>query len=110
MSNILDRRRTHFMLWCPTGPIDARALINRPYPQRQSRELPVSDSTDAPARDQYRQADAGLWQLAAIGLGLTDGETYHYWFEVDNSYPGITATFRSPTPWLRVSIAGGLAS
>jgi hypothetical protein len=29
----------------------------------------------------------GLWELEASTLGLTDGETYHYWFEVDNRLP-----------------------
>jgi pullulanase len=30
----------------------------------------------------------GLWRLPTASAGLQDGRIYHYWFEVDNTFPG----------------------
>jgi 1,4-alpha-glucan branching enzyme len=40
----------------------------------------------------------GLWELEASTLGLTDGETYHYWFEVDDRSPGGTGRIQTTDP------------
>jgi hypothetical protein len=39
-----------------------------------------------------------LWELEASTLGLTDGETYHYWFEMDNRSPGGTGRIQTTDP------------
>lgn len=88
MSDILTRRQTHFVLWCPTDPVAPPELIlgrirngNPPAFQpltRRALERAVNAAGPVP----------GLWELPASALGLAEGETYHYWFEVDNRFPG----------------------
>ena len=98
MSNILDRRRTHFVLWCPTEPANAPALVigrirngNPATFQELARQtLQRANNAAGPI--------TGLWHLAASSLGLTDGQTYHYWFEVDNTYPGSTGRIQVTDP------------
>jgi len=40
----------------------------------------------------------GLWELDASAVGLTDGQTYHYWFEVDNKAPGASGRIQTTDP------------
>jgi 1,4-alpha-glucan branching enzyme len=44
------------------------------------------------------RAIEALWGLEAGTLGLTDGETYHYWFEVDDTLPGHTGRIQTTDP------------
>lgn len=40
----------------------------------------------------------GLFELDASTLGFTDGQTYHYWFEVDDTSPGATGRVQTTDP------------
>lgn len=88
MSDVLARRETHFVLWSPTEPTDPPKLIlgrirngNPPTFQELLRE-PLQKATGPGG------AISGLWELPANTLGLSDGDVYHYWYEVDNRLPG----------------------
>jgi pullulanase len=80
MSDILRRRQSHFVLWSPRTTDPPKLIIgqikngNPPtFQQLQSIALqPVSGIQ-------------GLWELEAGVCNLTEGETYHYWFEVKNT-------------------------
>src|ERR1044071_5671322 len=84
MNDILKRRQTHFVLWCPADVASAPELIigqiknGNPAKFQQLARLPLQPVNNI----------RGLWELEAATSGLTDGETYHYWFEVDNSLSG----------------------
>jgi pullulanase len=43
----------------------------------EERQLPLALSPDF----------ADVWRIDALACGLTDGETYHYWFELSDSSP-----------------------
>ena len=98
MSDILTRRRTHFVLWCPATAVNPPELIigqiqngNPPKFKPHTRKtLQQVNSSDGPVES--------LWELDASTLGLTDGESYHYWFEVDNTLPGSTGRIQTPNP------------
>src|SRR5262249_12687001 len=98
MADILERRQTHFVLWCPRAPVKPPALIigqiqngNPPtFQQLVRRELQKSNGAGGPI--------AGLWELDAGTLGLTDGKVYHYWFEVDDTLPGSTGRIQVADP------------
>jgi pullulanase len=82
MTDILKRRQTHFVLWCPreTSPpvlILGRLRMGNPARFKELARLPLQPVTDRP----------GLWELEAASCGLIQGQVYHYWFEVDNSWP-----------------------
>jgi hypothetical protein len=98
MSNILDRRQTHFVLWCPTEPANAPALVIGRI--RNGNPATFQELTRQTLQRAANAAGpiAGLWHLAANSLGLTDGETYHYWYEVDNTYPGSTGRIQVTDP------------
>jgi 1,4-alpha-glucan branching enzyme len=98
MSDILTRRQTHFVLWCPTPPLLPPELIlgqirngNPPAFQQLTRKTLKQAVNAAGPID-------GLWELDASTLGLTDGEVYHYWFEVDNTLPGSTGRVQTVDP------------
>jgi len=84
MCNILQRRQTHFVLWCPRTLTNAPELLlgqikngNPPaFIQLQKVQLqPVADKQ-------------GLWEVDAQLLNLTDGQIYHYWYELDMDAAG----------------------
>src|SRR5919205_610943 len=84
MSDILRRRQTHFLLWCPAAPANPPALIiGRIRNGNPPTFRPLEHA--APLRLQPAAGLQGLWELDAAACGLTDGEVYHYWFEVDDS-------------------------
>ena len=98
MSDILTRRQTHFVLWCPAAPVNPPALI---IGQIQNGNPPTFQQLTRQAMQQVINAGGaveGLWALEASTLGLTDGETYHYWFEVDNRLPGSTGRIQTTDP------------
>jgi pullulanase len=82
-ADILDRKTTHFVLWRPRTTASAPKLLlgqlhppaSRPHSFRiKTRSLwpPVAGVT-------------GLWAIAGTACGLTDGQIYHYWFEVEDT-------------------------
>ena len=78
IANLLERKRTHFVLWAPHTGAQAPQLIigelqaTNPASLANERTLDMADATGS--RD--------LWQLAAAQAGLQAGTVYHYWFEV----------------------------
>ena len=88
---LLRRKQTHFVFWRPGAPNPAPRLIigvfkaGSPPTLDQRREItftPLQDSDE-------------VWEIAAADCGLTDGQVYHYWFEVTD-----TAPFRQSHPTL----------
>jgi pullulanase len=81
--DLLERRRSHFVLWRPARPDPPpRLVIGRLRPgnppafvDNRSLELAPLDGL------------ADLWGLAAADCGLDPGTIYHYWFEVTDSDP-----------------------
>ena len=88
MSDLLDRRETRFVLWCPSAPANPPELVigqiqnGNPPTFNQLARRPLQNATHAGTPIN------GLWELDPATLRLADGQTYHYWFEVDNTSPG----------------------
>lgn len=93
MTQLLDRKRTHFVLWRPGAPVfgtPPQLILGQlsaanPPALDNVRSLPLTLSPLSAAGD--------LWEIAAADCGLTDGQVYHYWFAVENTnvYVGATA-------------------
>jgi pullulanase len=92
MTPLLDRKKSHFILWRP-GAATAAAPPNLVIGQLNAatppaltgvRTLPLSPSPLSTVGD--------LWEIAAGDCNLADGQVYHYWFDVANTnvYPGAT--------------------
>jgi 1,4-alpha-glucan branching enzyme len=98
MSDILTRRQTRFVLWCPATVASPPDLI---IGQLQKGNPP---SFKLLARKALQRAAGevgtlgGLFELDASVLGLTDGQTYHYWFEVQDTSPGGTDRVQTTDP------------
>ncbi len=98
MSDILNRRKTHFVLWCPTEPANDPVLV---IGRVRNGNPAVFEEIAKPTFTRATNAAGpipGLWELPAAGLGLTAGQTYHYWFEVDNTAPGSSGRIRVCDP------------
>jgi len=98
MSDILRRRHTHFVLWCPAIAASSPQLI---IGQLQNGNPP----TFTPMTKKALQRAAGdvgtlggLFELDASNLVLADGQTYHYWFEVHDTSPGGTGRVQITDP------------
>lgn len=81
-TNLLDRKASHFVLWAP-GQSQPALVIGRlqygaPAVLTGTQTLPMVAVAGL----------SGLFEIAATDCGLTDGEVYHYWFEVDDTRPG----------------------
>jgi pullulanase len=90
MATLLDRKKTYFVLWRPGTATVPNLVIGQfdagpPPTLAGSRTLPMSRSPLSAADD--------LWEIAASDCGLTDGNVYHYWFEITNTnvYPTAAA-------------------
>jgi pullulanase len=88
MSDILRRRQTQFVLWSPASVASSPELIigqlqngNPPKFTRLARKALQRAAGDV-------GTPGGLFELDASNLGLADGQTYHYWFEVQDTSPG----------------------
>jgi pullulanase len=87
-TDLLNRKSTHFVLWAPgqTAPklVIGRLQLGAP-PMLTGKETlllkPVGGVQD-------------LWEIAPADCGLTEGDVYHYWFEVDDTRPGNAAVGR----------------
>jgi glycosidase len=102
MSDILERRRTHFVLWCPATVARPPELI---IGQLQNGNPPTfKELTRKPLLPAAAGAGtvAGLFELDAGLLGLVDGQVYHYWFEVENTGPGGPARVQTTDPYAAV--------
>ena len=87
MSNILERRQTHFVLWRPiTVVAQPELVIGRLINGNPPTFMQLARAVLQPATNGGAPID-GLFELDAGTLGLPDG-VYHYWFEVENTFPG----------------------
>jgi hypothetical protein len=97
--DLLQRKRTHFVLWRPVCVNPPPALVigtfiegNPPSFQRLNR-FDLSASL----------VSADLWEVAAAACGLANNRVYHYWFEVTNVNPKTPVPARilctDPTAW-----------
>jgi pullulanase len=98
VSDILTRRQTHFVLWCPASVSAPPQLIigqlqnGNPPTFKELKRQPLQQATDA------GHAVKDLFELDASTLGLSDGETYHYWFDVDDRSPGGSGRIQTTDP------------
>ena len=98
MSDILTRRQARFVVWCPATVASPPELI---IGQLQNGNPPTFTQL---ARKALQAAVGGggtvegLFELDASVLGLTDGQTYHYWFEVEDTSPRGTGRVQTTDP------------
>ncbi|MBV9826061.1 MAG: alpha amylase [Alphaproteobacteria bacterium] len=86
MADILDRKKTSFVLWRPkTGAAPPVLVIGRFKAGNPS-------TLDGARRFDLRPASGfdDLFTLDAIACELEAGGVYHYWFDVEDTYPGRT--------------------
>jgi len=80
---LLERRRTHFVLWRQAASEPAPKLVlgvfrpGSPPTLADERTLPLVRSRDSDE----------LWELSAADCKLSEGAIYHYWFEVTDTNP-----------------------
>src|SRR5688572_6154223 len=77
-SALLNRKRTHFVLWLPSAPVNPPPTLvigtfnGAGAALTGERRVPLDRVAASP----------DLWEVAAADCGLVDGRVYHYWFEV----------------------------
>src|SRR5947209_1866153 len=109
---LLERKRTHFVLWRPSSHAVAPKLVIGRYNAGPPPSLDFKRTIDMVASltgDGVTTTD--LWEVPASSCGLTDGDVYHYWFEIPstNPYTGANFTVRITDPcaytvdWRQVS-------
>ena len=88
--DLLQRKRTHFVLWRP-------AVTNPP----PALDIGTFRAGNPPSFERLNRFDlapspvsADLWELAAAACSLVDGRVYHYWFEVTNANPKVSSPAR----------------
>lgn len=82
-ADILEKKEDHFVLWRVANSHPPPALII-------GRLIPGTPITFQLHQEIALLPDPGhgdLWMVAAADCGLTDGITYHYWFEVTDAHP-----------------------
>ena len=89
-ADILERKRTSFVLW--------RIEVDDPAPVLVIGQFAAGNSPTLGGGARFNLTqDAAfpeLWEIPASACGLTDGNVYHYWFEVNDSTPGRMALTR----------------
>ena len=97
--DLLQRKRTHFVLWRPRIKDPPPALVIGTFQAGNPPSFALLNRVDlAPS-----QVSADLWEVAAAACGLTDDRVYHYWLEVANANPKTRSAARiqctDPTAW-----------
>jgi pullulanase len=93
-ADLLGRRASHFLIWRPNrSTVPPKIVIGRfqagnPPTLAGERRLSL---TAAPGVN-------GLWLIAARDCGLTEGNTVHYWFEVEDTHPQRQGIVRCTDP------------
>ena len=87
-TDLLNRKSTRFVLWAPrqTAPklVIGTLQFGAPPFLTGKQTLPLKAVSGV----------HGLWEIAPANCGLTDGNVYYYWFEVDDTRPGHAANTR----------------
>jgi pullulanase len=97
--DLLQRKRTHFVLWRPGGANPPPGLIIGTFLEGNPPSFQPLNTFDlAPS-----PVSADPWEVAAAACGLANNRVYHYWFEVTNMSPKTPAPARilcaDPTAW-----------
>ena len=82
-NDLIARKSTHFVLWRPAVTNPKPRLILGKFTAGNPPSLALSGRFDL----SQSPLSGELWEIAASGCNLTDGEVYHYWFEVGDSNP-----------------------
>ena len=102
-SNLLKRKETHFILWRPA--------VTNPKPILVIGILAPGNPPDLQNRQEFFLQQSPtlpeLWEIDARTLGLVDGQIYHYWLRVRDSFPDpsrdaqmeITDPFATTVDW-----------
>ena len=81
--DLLKRKETHFVLWRPafTNPVPSLvigiAVPGNPPTLNDLRTIELVQHPHFPE----------LWELDSSSIGLVNGQVYHYWFRVKDSFP-----------------------
>lgn len=97
IATLLDRKQTHFVLWRPGSNVPAPKLVIGTFSAGPPPELDSQQTINMVASPlNAGLAGTDLWEVDAATCHLTDGQVYHYWFEVadTNAYQGVSVTLR----------------
>lgn len=81
--DLFTLKQTAFVLWRPAVTLPVPKLVI-------GRFAPGNPPSLANRREFNLTQDSGkpdLWSVAAAACGLTEGDVYHYWFEITDSSP-----------------------
>jgi pullulanase len=82
---LLERKQTHFVLWCPGGAGPAPVLV------LGVGSFPAGSAPQLVGERRIRMAESPLssevFEVAAADCRLEEGAIYHYWFEVTDTSP-----------------------
>ncbi|MCA6114879.1 hypothetical protein J6524_08080 [Bradyrhizobium sp. WSM 1738] len=97
--DLLQRKRTHFVLWRPGSVNPPPALVIGSFIEGNPPGFQLLNKFDLAASP----VAADLWEIAATACGLANNRVYHYWFEVTNANPKTPSSARiqctDPTAW-----------
>src|SRR6185436_3420304 len=79
--NLLTRRGTKFILWRPKNTTTPPKLVIGQFQAGNPPTLVNEQIFSLTAAAGFPD----LWEISASACHLTDGEIYHYWFEIDDS-------------------------
>jgi len=85
---ILERKRTHFVLWRPGLDAAAPKLVIGKFKDGNPPTLGSARTIEmvaSPVNGGHGPTD--LWEVDASTCGLSDSEVYHYWFGITNTNP-----------------------
>ncbi|KIW80345.1 hypothetical protein Z517_06960 [Fonsecaea pedrosoi CBS 271.37] len=86
--DLLQRRKERFVLWSPASQSVPRLILGT------FKATPSPGAVTTLFAGDLSQTQNGLWELApdTIQPPLQNDKVYHYWFEVDNTYPTSTGS------------------
>ena len=90
VATLLDRKQTHFVFWRPGSNLAAPNLVigtfNAGPPPKLDAQKTIA-MVPSPLNAGLPSTD--LWELDAATCHLTDGQVYHYWFQIVNTNPDV---------------------
>ena len=85
--DLLERRKDRFVLWIPGGSSIPRLILGTFN----------NGNVNTSVETALSQTVQGLWEISPKDIPLQDG-VYHYWFEVDNTFPGKSGKIKVTDP------------
>jgi 1,4-alpha-glucan branching enzyme len=96
---LLQRKRTHFVLWRPASVNPPPVLVIGTFREGNPPAFDLLNRFDLVASP----VAADLWEIAAAVCDLANDRVYHYWLEVTNANPKTPVPVRiqctDPTAW-----------